>query len=218
MGKRHLIRNLSFDLPSGCFLAISGPSGCGKTTMLHCMAGFSDTCKGGVTYRNGEGEWNPGSFPERIGFIYQHFRLAKPMSALTNTCCGSLGKIPWYRSLTGFPRAIRAAAFGELCGLGLKDAAFQPVSRLSGGERQRVAVARTLHQRPIVYFADEPVANLDRTNAHLVLSRLRRECSERKVSVVAVLHDDPQITLFADYCLRWDSHSPSLWTLDRMRS
>lgn len=217
LGGRHLVRGLDFDLPAGSFLAVSGPSGCGKTTMLHNLAGFSDEVKGEVVYTNSKGAWLPSDFPDQIGFIYQHFRLSKPMSALGNACCGALGHLAWHRTLFGFPFSVRRTAYQELCGLGLKEAAFQPVAQLSGGERQRVAIARALHQKPLIYYADEPVANLDRTNAHLVLARFRRECAERKVSVIAVLHDDPQISLFADYVLRWDNKEGSLWKMERIR-
>jgi phosphonate transport system ATP-binding protein len=213
LGDRHLVRGLDGVVEPGEFLALAGPSGSGKTTLLQVMAGFMEATEGAVAWSGG---WSGD--PARIGFVYQHLRLARQLSALTTVCTGQLGRIGTLRSLAGFPRAMRQRAYQELRTLGLGESAHAVIGRLSGGERQRVALARALFQAPDIYFVDEPVANLDRANAQLVLARLRAEARESGRTVVAVLHDDAQIGLFADRVLRWDGHAPSSWKFERLRS
>lgn len=207
---RDLVKGLNFRVCRGEFIAVAGPSGSGKTTLLHMMAGFMGPQTGTLQRkplpRNG------------IGFVYQHLRLALPLTALTAVCTGRLHRFGAFQTLMGFPLATRQGAYEELLQLGLKESVHQPVGRLSGGERQRVAVARSFFQQPELYLMDEPVANLDRANAQLVLARLRREVVEYGRTVVVVLHDETQIGLFADRVLRWDRSSPSLWREETLRS
>jgi ABC-type phosphate/phosphonate transport system ATPase subunit len=207
---RELVKGLSHQINKGEFVAVAGPSGSGKTTLLHAMAGFMAPQQGevrrSVRARNG------------IGFVYQHLRLALPLTALTAVCTGKLHDFSAWQTLFGFSKATRQSAYEELVQLGLRDSAHQPIGRLSGGERQRVAVARSFFQEPDIYLMDEPVANLDRTNAQLVLARLRREVTERGRTVVVVLHDETQIGLFADRVLRWDRSAPSLWREETLRA
>jgi phosphonate transport system ATP-binding protein len=218
LGERQLVRGLSGRVESGEFLALAGPSGSGKTTLLQVMAGFLRPDRGRRQWILGE-DSSFGRLPvDRIGFVYQHLRLARQLTALTAVATGALGRLSSRESLFGFPRAVRQAAWRELSDIGLAEAAHAVVGRLSGGERQRVAMARTLLQAPDIYFVDEPVANLDRANAQLILARLRREASERGKTVVAVLHDETQIGLFADRVLRWDGREAAAWKFERLRS
>ena len=217
IGDRHFVRGLEGEVEPGEFLAIAGPSGSGKTTLMQVLAGFMEPAAGRLEWITAGGQ--PFSrTPASTGFVYQHLRLARQLSALETVCTGRLGRMGFWQTALGFSRSLREEAFEELGSLGLRDHAHSPLGRLSGGERQRVAVARTLFQQPGIYFADEPVANLDRANAQLVLSRLRRECGESGRTVVAVLHDDAQIGLFADRVLRWDGRAATRWKFERLRS
>lgn len=218
LGERHLVRGLEGSVEPGEFLALAGPSGSGKTTLLQVMAGFMTPSQGQVRWMAGtEAEADRGCAAARVGFVYQHLRLARQLTALTTVCTGRLGQLPGWRSLLGFPRSLREEAYRELSDIGLRDSVHAAVGRLSGGERQRVAMARTLVQQPEIYLVDEPVANLDRANAQLVLARLRREVRGAGRTVVAVLHDETQIGLFADRVLRWDGHEPARWKFERLR-
>lgn len=212
LGDRHLVRGLSGCVEPGEFIALAGPSGSGKTTLLQVFAGFMEASAGRVAWSKGD-----AGQTGKIGFVYQHLRLARQLTALKTVCTGRLGQMGPFESAFGFSRDIRNGAYEELCQLGLRDYAHSPVGRLSGGERQRVAMARTLFQKPGIYFVDEPVANLDRANAQLVLARLSRESREAGRTVVAVLHDDSQISLFADRVLRWDGKAEARWKIERLR-
>lgn len=212
LGTRHLVKGLTGAVEPGEFLALAGPSGSGKTTLLQAMAGFMSPTEGTVRRDRGV-----DASIGRTGFVYQHLRLARQLSALDTVCTGRLGALGTLRSAFGFSLELKKSALSELSQLGLADHAHVPVGRLSGGERQRVAMARTLFQRPDIYFVDEPVANLDRANAQLVLARLSRECREAGRTVVAVLHDESQIALFADRVIRWDGKVPANWKFERLK-
>lgn len=216
-GDRILADRLDLCISPGEFLVIAGPSGTGKTTLLEALAGFASPGGGKVEWKGRERIQPPAVFPKQAGFVYQHLRLAEQLDALTNVCCGRLGQYGGWHSALGFRRGEREQAYGLLASLGLSTAADKPVGVLSGGERQRVALARALHQDPLVYFVDEPVANLDRANAQIVLARLHKEVRERGKTVVAVLHDETHIRLYADRVLRWDRDAPSLWKPSEVR-
>ncbi|NBD36949.1 MAG: ATP-binding cassette domain-containing protein [Verrucomicrobia bacterium] len=216
-GDRLLADRLDLCICPGQFFVIAGPSGTGKTTLLQALAGFTAPGEGKVEWKDREWIQPPAVFTRQAGFVYQHLRLADQLDALTNVCCGRLGQYGCWHSAFGFRREEREQAYGLLASLGLPTAADKPVGVLSGGERQRVALARALHQDPLVYFVDEPVANLDRANAQIVLARLQKEVTGRGKTVVAVLHDERHIRLYADQVLRWDRETPSLWKQSRVR-
>ena len=216
-GERKLVEQLDLRISPGEFFVVAGPSGTGKTTLLQALAGFAAPVDGKVEWKLGQSNQPPSAFTKRTGFVYQHLRLARQLDALTNVCCGRLGAYDFWQSAFGFPRTEREQAHRLLSSLGLPTAAYKTVSVLSGGERQRVALARALHQDPLIFFVDEPVANLDRTNAQLVLARLHEEVTGRGKTVVAVLHDETHIRLFADRVLRWDGEAPALWKEPRIR-
>lgn len=211
MANKALANDLDLEVEAGEFLAIAGPSGSGKTSLLRAMAGLLQPLSGCI-------RWSGSAVGVNVGFVYQHLRLPLGLTALTAVCTGRLGCLPVWQTILGFPREVQFAAYQELRQFGLSSAAHQRIATLSGGERQRVAVARTLFQQPDIYFLDEPVANLDRANAQLLLNRLRREVNESGRTVVTVLHDDAQISLFADRVLRWDHQAACQWRIEPIRS
>jgi len=215
-GNRVLCEGLSLRVEPGEFLAIAGPSGSGKTTLLYAITGQLRPEAGEVEWFDAEGPLERAEHGHRAGFVYQHLRLPKHQSACDAVCCGRLRHMSAWQTVFGFARAERERACAELARLGLRERVGACIRELSGGERQRVAIARALNQEPDLYCADEPVANLDRTNAQGVLARLRSESVAGK-TVIAVLHDETQIGLFADRVLRWDSRQPALWKLEEVR-
>ena len=180
-----VLKDITFSLEPGGFLAILGPSGSGKTTLLGLLAGLDRPTAGSV-YLDGQ-ELGPLTEDERarvraekIGFVFQAFQLIPTLTAQENV------QVPMeLRGDAG--AAARARELLARVGLGGREHHYP--SQLSGGEQQRVALARGFSIRPKVLFADEPTGNLDaRTGATIIdlMVELNRDLG---TTLVLVTHD-----------------------------
>jgi putative ABC transport system ATP-binding protein len=186
-GERRLavLRNVSFAVQPGEFVAITGPSGSGKTTLLGLLAGL-DTPTGGRVILDGA-EMSSMTEDDRarvrsakVGFVFQSFQLISTLTAAENV------QVPLeLRGESGAER--RAADLLDRVGLGERAQHFP--TQLSGGEQQRVAIARAFSNRPSILFADEPTGNLDAASGERVVALLEELNHESGSTVVLVTHD-----------------------------
>jgi putative ABC transport system ATP-binding protein len=186
-GERTLavLRNVSFSVQPGEFVAITGPSGSGKTTLLGLLAGL-DTPSGGRVILDGA-EMSSMSEDDRarirsakVGFVFQTFQLISTLTAAENV------QVPL--ELRGESGAERRAA-DLLERVGLAERATHFPTQLSGGEQQRVAIARAFSNKPSILFADEPTGNLDAASGERVVALLEQLNHESGSTVVIVTHD-----------------------------
>ncbi|HET6576807.1 MAG TPA: ABC transporter ATP-binding protein [Gemmatimonadales bacterium] len=179
-----VLKDITFRVEPGSFVAIVGPSGSGKTTLLGLLAGL-DRPSAGTVYLDGEelgalGEERLARLRgEKIGFVFQSFQLIPTLTARENV------QVPL--ELRGEPAAARATEL--LDRVGLEGRGHHYPAQLSGGEQQRVALARAFSTRPKVLLADEPTGNLDaRTGATIIalMTELNRDLG---TTLVLVTHD-----------------------------
>ena len=188
-GAVEALRNLSFSVHRGRFVAILGPSGCGKTTLLRLCDGLLQPDSGKVLVGGIPPAPGPG-----IGFVFQSFRLIPWESALRNVEFGLLAT----RMLPA-ARLERARHYLDLVGLSrFMDA--RP-AELSGGMRQRVALARALAPEPGLLLMDEPFASLDAQSRELMQLELLRIWQARTPTVLFVTHSVDEAILLADEIL-----------------
>ncbi len=180
-----VLRNVSFTIPQGGFVAIVGPSGSGKTTLLGLLAGLDTPTRGKVildghdltTMSENERAKLRG---EKVGFVFQSFQLIPTLTARENI------QVPL--ELQGVEGAhVRANELLERVGLGNRGHHFP--MQLSGGEQQRVAIARAFANSPRILFADEPTGNLDANTGKLVFDLLESLNRESGSTIVLVTHD-----------------------------
>jgi putative ABC transport system ATP-binding protein len=183
--KLAVLRDVSFSIPQGAFVAIVGPSGSGKTTLLGLLAGLDTPSRGQVILDDADmtamdEDQRAQLRGEKVGFVFQSFQLISTLTAVENV------QVPL--ELRGERGAGDRAR--ELLGrVGLGDRLDHFPTQLSGGEQQRVAIARAFANEPRILFADEPTGNLDSdTGAHIVelLESLNRESA---TTIVLVTHD-----------------------------
>lgn len=182
-----VIRDLSFVIPAGTFLAIMGPSGSGKSTLLNVMAGIDRPTSGSVVVAGtrldsmSEGEmarWRA----RHIGYVFQTYNLIPVLTAAENV------ELPL--ALTHLTRRARAEHVKTALRLvGLGDRMDHYPRQLSGGQEQRVGVARAIVSDPTMILADEPTGNLDRESADDILTLLARLNRELGKTIVMVTHD-----------------------------
>ena len=180
-----VLRDVSFSIPDGAFVAIVGPSGSGKTTLLGLLAGLDVPTSGHVLV---DGE-DLGRLSEdrraqlrgaKVGFVFQSFQLIPTLTALENV------QVPL--ELRGDDGA--SARAHELLGrVGLGDRAHHFPNQLSGGEQQRVAIARAFSNSPRLLFADEPTGNLDSETGARIVELLETLNRESGTTIVLVTHD-----------------------------
>ena len=189
------LRDVSFSLRPGQFIAIRGRSGAGKTTLLNLIAGLDNPTSGQI--------WLLGnsiatlSEHERtllrrteLGFVFQSAHLFPSLTARENV------EVPLRLAKT--PREQREQRSLEALTLvGLADRMHHRAPELSGGEQQRVAIARALVHAPRLVLADEPTGNLDSHTGLAVLELLVRVAHTAGIAFVVTTHD-PQASALAD--------------------
>ena len=179
-----VLKDITFQVDPGAFVAIVGPSGSGKTTLLGLLAGL-DRPTAGTVHLDGE---ELGALDEdrrarlrgeKIGFVFQSFQLIPTLTARENV------QVPL--ELRGEEAEARATEL--LARVGLADRGHHYPAQLSGGEQQRVALARAFSTRPRVLFADEPTGNLDAATGHTVIDLMVELNRETGTTLVLVTHD-----------------------------
>jgi putative ABC transport system ATP-binding protein len=180
-----VLKNITFELPAGGFLAILGPSGSGKSTLLALLAGL-ERADGGTVVLDGQdlGRMSEDERArlraEKIGFVFQSFHLIPTLTARENV------QVPL--ELRGEPACDRAEELLRRVGLGERGHHYP--AQLSGGEQQRVALARAFSHRPRILFADEPTGNLDAASGARVIELMCELNRELGTTLVLVTHDD----------------------------
>lgn len=204
---RKLLDGISFTVRKGEFVVILGASGAGKTLTLRCLNGLLKPDSGSVLVEDQQGsKWDLCTITKtrlrqlrrRIGIVFQGYHLVQRLTALDNVLLGRLGQISTVRSLFyGFTDKEREEAFAALEKVKIGNLANSRVNRLSGGEMQRVAIARAIFQSPGLLLADEPLSNLDPSNAKIIMRMIQPLAQE--MPVIGVFHQ-PEMT--AKYCTR----------------
>jgi putative ABC transport system ATP-binding protein len=191
-----VLRDITFELEAGGFLAVTGPSGSGKSTLLGLLAGLDRPTRGRVVLDGHDlsaltEDERARLRAEKVGFVFQSFHLIPTLTAGENI------QVPL--ELRGEDGRARAAEL--LTRVGLGDRGHHYPAQLSGGEQQRVAVARAFAHRPRLLFADEPTGNLDARNGANVVELLVELNQELETTLVLVTHD-PELATRARRVLR----------------
>src|SRR6188472_1500637 len=180
-----VLRDVSFTVPDGAFVAIVGPSGSGKTTLLGLLAGLDVPTSGGVVLDGADlarlsEDKRARLRGAKVGFVFQSFQLIPTLTALENV------QVPLeLRGDDGAPARAREL----LARVGLADRAHHFPNQLSGGEQQRVAIARAFSNSPRLLFADEPTGNLDSETGARIVELLETLNRESGTTIVLVTHD-----------------------------
>jgi phosphonate transport system ATP-binding protein len=187
------VRNASFEVQDGEFLAIIGLSGSGKSTLLRCINRLIDPTEGRVIWNDIDVTAAQGAelrhIRRQIGMVFQQFNLVRRSSVMINVLSGRLGYAhPWWSLVHRFSPEDRQRAVAALERVGIADKADNRADQLSGGQQQRVGIARALMQEPQLMLADEPVASLDPVLAHSILQYLELLNRQDGITVLCSLH------------------------------
>lgn len=197
--KVEALKDVSFSVEKGQFVAIIGPSGSGKSTLLHLLGGVDKPTSGHV-YMNGQDIYKYNDtqlaiFRRReVGLIYQFYNLVPVLDVEENITLPIL--------MDG--RKVDEEHLEELLDiLGLKDRRHHLPRQLSGGQQQRVSIGRALINSPAVVLADEPTGNLDSKNSHEIMELLKLSNKKYNQTLIVITHDE-NIALQADRIIKID--------------
>ena len=181
-----VLKNISFKVDKGEFLAIMGSSGSGKSTMMNILGCLDNQYEGryildGIDISKSTENELSEIRNKKIGFIFQSFNLLPRLTALENV------ELPLvYSSIPKEERRKRANELLEM--VGLKDRTHHRPNELSGGQRQRVAIARALVNNPSIILADEPTGNLDSKSEEEIIEILQK-LNKMGKTIVIVTHE-----------------------------
>ena len=181
-----VLKNISFKVDKGEFLAIMGSSGSGKSTMMNILGCLDNQYEGkyildGIDISKSTENELSEIRNKKIGFIFQSFNLLPRLTALENV------ELPLiYSSVPKEERHKRANELLEM--VGLKDRIHHRPNELSGGQRQRVAIARALVNNPSIILADEPTGNLDSKSEAEIIEILQK-LNKMGKTIVIVTHE-----------------------------
>lgn len=181
-----VLKDVSFSVEKGEYLAVMGPSGSGKSTLMNIL-GLLDVPTRGNYALDGENtlllndKQQAHVRNQKIGFVFQRFHLLTSDTALQNVMLPlTYAEIP--------AKDRKQLAINALEKVGLSDRLnFKPM-QLSGGQCQRVAIARAMVTNPMVLLADEPTGALDTENGEQIM-QLFRELNNDGVTIVMITHE-----------------------------
>ncbi len=190
------LKDVSFSVPKGEFVAIVGESGSGKSTLLN-MIGALDTPTSGRVMIGGQDIFSINDrklavFRRRnIGFIFQAFNLIPELTVEQNIM---------FPVLLDYQKPDKKYLEELLAVLNLKERRSHLPSQLSGGQQQRVAIGRALITHPSLILADEPTGNLDTLNSGEVIALLKEASKKYEQTIIMITHNR-SIALTADRVL-----------------
>lgn len=193
----HALKDVSFSVDKGEYIAIVGESGSGKSTLLNIIGAIDIPTDGKVIINNKDLFTMTDSeltvFRRRnIGFIFQGFNLIPELTVEQNII---------FPVLLDYKKPDKKYLEELLNILGLQERKNHLPSELSGGQQQRVAIGRALITKPSLILADEPTGNLDSKNSSEVISLLKESSQKYEQTIIMITHSR-SIAQAADRVLR----------------
>ncbi|MCM1048442.1 MAG: ABC transporter ATP-binding protein [Clostridiales bacterium] len=179
------LKNVSFSVPKGEYVAIVGESGSGKSTLLNMIGALDMPTSGKVTI-SGKDIFSMNDreltvFRRRnIGFIFQAFNLIPELTVEQNII---------FPVLLDYQKPDQKYLEELLAVLNLKERRRHLPNQLSGGQQQRVAIGRALFTRPSLILADEPTGNLDTQNSSEVITLLKEASKKYEQTIIMITHN-----------------------------
>lgn len=181
----HALKEVSFSVTKGEYVAIVGESGSGKSTLLN-MIGALDTPTSGKVKIGGKDIFSMDDrrltvFRRRnIGFIFQSFNLIPELTVEQNII---------FPVLLDYQKPDKKYLEELLTVLNLQERRNHLPNQLSGGQQQRVAIGRALITRPSLILADEPTGNLDTQNSSEVIALLKEASRKYEQTIIMITHN-----------------------------
>ena len=181
-----VLKDVSFEVKRGEFVAVMGPSGSGKTTLLNCISCFIPHDKGEILLDGKDlSKLKERQIAkvrnEKLGFVFQDFMLLDGLTVFENVCIPKVIREEPYRKMEEKAKELLAM-------FGIEQIKDKYPAEISGGQKQRTAVARALMNEPLLILADEPTGNLDTKNSSEVIALLKEASWKNEQTVLMITH------------------------------
>lgn len=193
--QRRILKDISFEVESGAFIAVAGPNGAGKSTLIKLLCGLLNMDSGSIEiYSQNINHYSEKELAKKLSVVHQEFipgfdfTVAETVAMARTVYMGTLG----FES-----REDKAAIDEALTLTDTLEFASRPISQLSGGERQRVFIARAIAQDTDILLLDEPTSFLDMKHQVGIYDLLKKMQEEKGKTIICVSHD---INLTNQYC------------------
>jgi iron complex transport system ATP-binding protein len=189
-----ILKNISFGLAQGSFLAIAGPNGAGKTTLLNLLSGLLKPTSGSIKIDDAPLQsYSIKQLAKKIAVVRQEF---VPVFEFSASQVVSMARTPYLGALAFETDADKEAVADAFEMTDTARFAERPLNHLSGGERQLIFIARALAQQTPILLLDEPTSFLDMKHQVGIYDLLKKMQIEKQKTIVAITHD---INLAAQY-------------------
>ena len=187
---QEIIKNVSFSVNDGEFVAILGPSGCGKTTLLRLIGGFEIPDYGSISINKLEVN-NISPTNRKVNTVFQSYALFPHMNVFDNIAFGLIveGKSKDY---------IKKEVYKIAEKVGLDKLLLRTPDQLSGGQKQRVAIARAIIKKPHILLLDEPLSALDKKLRQKMQVELKKLQKNLGITFIFITHDQEEALSVAD--------------------
>ncbi len=190
-----ILKDISFKITGGTFLAIAGPNGVGKSTLLNLLCGALKPQSGTIEIDSAPIEsYSSEALVGKVAVVRQEFVPVFGFSVIETVL---MARIPYFGAL-GFENKKDKQIVNEAMeATDTAQFALRPLGSLSGGERQRVFIARALAANSPILLLDEPTSFLDLRHQVGIYDLLKSTQIEKGKTIVSITHD---INLAAQYC------------------
>ncbi len=191
---KEVLKNISFNVKKGDYIAIVGESGCGKSTLLEIIYGLLHIEKGTV-YWNNEKLLGPKFHlipgEEFMKYLPQDFDLMPYITVEEN-----IGK-----NISSLDPNKQQRIQELLEVVDMSDFLKTKVKNLSGGQKQRVAIAKVIANEPAILLLDEPFSHIDNFRKNKLRRSLFKYLKSKKITCIVATHDTTDALSFADEIL-----------------
>lgn len=182
-----VLKDISFQIESGEFVAVMGQSGCGKSTLLYCVSGMDRPTEGEIRFDNCElsalsDKEMQKLRLEHMGFIFQKANFIKNLSVADNIV------FPAFQLGKKSRKEIVGDAETLMKKMGILSVADHDIRKVSGGQLQRAAICRAMINHPDILFGDEPTGALNSSATKEVMDILE-QISFSGTTILLVTHD-----------------------------
>lgn len=186
-GETVAIKDISFGIKEGEFVAVVGPSGCGKSTLLSIIAGLLEPEHGTIAVNNPDGSL---AYP-KVGYMLQHDYLFEWRSVYKNVILGlEINHMLTEERINYVNQLLEEYDLDKF-----RD---KRPSELSGGMKQRAALIRTLALDPKLLLLDEPFSALDYQTRLMVSADICNLIRATGKTMIIVTHDLSEAISIAD--------------------